>query len=173
MGRGGQRGHGSLAYGTCATGAALSDRVTSRMQHFRWDRGLARVGGDSIQTLRSGVCILVGSRVRFMGVPTFLAQSAVHVHSVRLLLKFLIKMLDVFFEYQITTRCTRQARASRFRSPGIVRGAGIRRHSSLRQCACAYRLAVQQPRQGVIAPSGATRGVLPPRRIPRPLSPRG
>ena len=36
--------------------------------------------------------------------------------------------------------------------------------------ACAYRLATQQPRQRVLAPWGATRQALPPR---RPLSPRG
>ena len=72
-------------------GAALSDRVTSRMQHFRWDRGLPSHvwAGIAFRHCVARVCILVGSRVRFMGVPTFLAQSAVHVHSVRLFLKFL------------------------------------------------------------------------------------
>ena len=75
------------------------------------------------------------------------------------------------------TRCEHKARRKREREGQTARysrivrgatwGAGNRRHSSLRQYACAYRLAVQQQRQGVLAPSGATREALP---RPRTLS---
>ena len=116
-------------------GAALSGRVTSRVQHFCFDSGLAR-RGDASRLCVARVCIL-GSRVRFMCVPgVSLHSCAVHVQS------------DVFFASVLKTNhhMTHDARGkretSRVRSPGIVRGAGTRRHSSLRQCACAYRLAV-------------------------------
>ena len=55
-------------------GAALSGRVTSRVQHFCLDSGLARRGDASRLCVLARVCIL-GSRVRFMCVPTFLRSA--------------------------------------------------------------------------------------------------